>query len=137
MGWAWLRTDDKIVATMKRPPRPREPALIHITNSGHRQRVALARENFDAKTINVIEKNFPRIPGLPWTVAKVDGGFTVLDATGNRISENLVWQVRESIELETTLLADAEKLTADELITLSDLEQYVAIVLVSRSLRSR
>lgn len=122
---------------MKRPPQPGEPDLVHTTNSGHRQTIAVTPENFNPKTIGVIEKNFPRIPGLPWTVAKVDGGFSVLDATGNRISENLVWLAGESIELETKLLADAEKLTGDELVTLSDIEQCVTIVLVSRSLLGR
>lgn len=118
--------------TLKRPPRLGEPDLIHTTNSGRRQTVALVPENFKPKILDVIEKSLPRIPGMAWTVVPHGTGFTVLGATGDRISENLVRPVRESIELETTLLAGAEGLTRDELIMLADLEQCVAIVLSRR-----
>ena len=124
-----MRTDGKIVSAMKRPPRPGEPDLIHTTNSGRRQTVALVPENFNPKILDVIEKNLAQIPGIAWAVLPHDTGFTVLSAAGDRISENHVQRVGESIELETTLLAGAGGLTRSELIILADLEQCVAIIL--------
>lgn len=131
------------MATVKRAPRWGERALVHVMlNSGSRRRFAIVPENYDPEALRQLRASLPKVPGFAeWEIARtgpqaLDGGpggpgfdFWVY-VRGRAVSRNRVTRQGETLVLETALLTPSRWLRAEDLVTLADLEQRAAIVLL-------
>lgn len=125
----------KRTSGLKRPPRPGEPALTHITwETGNGETFALAPGNYNPETLATLEPSLPKAPGPPgWEVVfeKPAGEYARFQviAGSKPVTRNRVKTFGHSLELTTSFLPGAGRLTVDALRRLTRLEECIAIVL--------
>jgi hypothetical protein len=113
-------------------------------NTGDRRRFALVPENYDPGAVAQLRAALPKVPTLPeWEIARTEPHLTDAQAQefwvsvrGEILSRNAVTRAGETVVLETALLAHSQKLSAEELAMLADLEQCMAIVLDGANIRA-